>query len=167
MKSTGQSDKRHLTEVPGAQSYSRKTNSSSSNPEIPFNLRYLKVHHFVQNNPPLVSMLGHMNPDHVLPRRCSISFNITLPTIPWISKLSLSFKFPHHNPARISVLPIYATCPAHRIFLDLTFGIIFDGEYISRSSSLCGLLLLNGKIMTESTESPVETTLPGLSTYCR
>jgi hypothetical protein len=112
---------------------------------------------------PPISLQAHP-PTHVFFPKHNIES--TYPDIPWISKLSLSFTFPHHNPARISVLPLCTTSPAHRIFLDLTLGIIFDDEHISRSSSLCGLLLLNGKIMPENTQSPVETTLPGLSTYC-
>lgn len=67
MNSTGQSDKRRLTEVPGAGSYSWNADSSSANQQIFFTLRDPKVHHFVQNSPPFVCMLGQMNPDHNLP----------------------------------------------------------------------------------------------------
>jgi len=66
-----------------------------------------------------------------------IHFNIILPSMPWSSKWSLSFRFLHQNPL---LFPIHTTCPTHLIHLDLITRIVFGEQYNSWSPSLCTLL---------------------------
>ena len=69
-----------------------------------------------------------------------IHLNITLPSMPWSSKWSLSLRFTHQNPVYISPIPICDTCPAHLILLDLITWAIFGEGYISIGSSLRSFL---------------------------
>jgi hypothetical protein len=46
----------------------------------------------------------------------------------------------HQIPTRISPLPLRAVYPAHIIFLDLIFLIIYGEQYKLLSSSLCNFL---------------------------
>jgi len=67
-----------------------------------------------------------INTVHALPTQpFKIHFNIILPpTNPNSFKWSLSLRFPHFHPVRISPLPIRATCPTELILLDLISRII-------------------------------------------
>jgi hypothetical protein len=56
------------------------------------------------------------------------------------SKWSISIRSPHQNPVSTSPALMHATCPAHRILLDLITRIIPDKEIRSLSFSICSLL---------------------------
>ena len=79
----------------------------------------------------------------------NINFNIFFQFTLRYSKLSLSLRFPHQNPA-LPLLPnVCATCSAHLILLDLITR-KFGEQYRSQSSSRCSLL-----------HSPVPSSLSG------
>ena len=69
-----------------------------------------------------------------------IHLNITLLSKLGPPKWSLSFRFPHHNPVNISLLPLCAICPAHLILLYFITQTILGEEYRTFSSSLCSFL---------------------------
>jgi hypothetical protein len=88
-----------------------------------------KVHYCVHKSPPLVSVLSQINPVHTTPFYLSPSI-LLLSTHPRLGLSSgLSFWLPHQYPVCIPLLPIYATCPAHLILLDLIILIILVKEY--------------------------------------
>ena len=69
-----------------------------------------------------------------------IHFIIVLPSTPRSSRWSLSFRFPHQNPARASSLSHTCYMPAQLILLYLITPIIFGEQYRSLSSLLCSFL---------------------------
>jgi len=74
--------------------------------ENPRHLWNQKVHHRAHNSPPLVAILSQIYSLHdFLPYLVYVRSNIILPSTPSPSKLSLSFRFPYQNAARISLLP--------------------------------------------------------------
>ena len=106
--------------------------------EIPRILCSRKVHHRINNSPPSVRILSHINPVHASPSNfLKTHFNITLPS----SKGSLSTQVsPKKSLYAAHMSPLRATCPANPIHLDLITRIIFGEEYRSLSVSLCSFL---------------------------
>jgi hypothetical protein len=124
------------------QSPSWEVNQFSANQGIPRILWNPNVHYRFHKCPPPVPVLRQLYP--------SISPHPTS----WRSILILSshlqldlpsglvfLRFPHQNPAYVSPIPIRATCPAHRILVDLVTQTILCEEYGSLSLSLCNLKL--------------------------
>jgi hypothetical protein len=57
-----------------------------------------RVHHLVQNRPPLVPVLSYTSSVHATPSGfCKMRFNVILPSTPKSFKWRLSFGFSHHN----------------------------------------------------------------------
>jgi hypothetical protein len=91
--------------------------------------------------PPLVCILSQINPSHAPPFYfLKTYFNNLLPT-PRSSKWFSFVRFPHQNPACISLLPHTCHMPPspsdHVIFLDLVTQIIFNKGHKQLRSSLC------------------------------
>jgi len=71
-----------------------------------------------------------MGPFHTFPLCLFwIHLNIMLPSLPNCSKWCLSVRFLHQEPACISLLFHYTTCPTYPINLDLITDVMFVEEY--------------------------------------
>ena len=83
-------------------------------------------------------------------------FKVTLPSTPVFSKWYLSWAFRTKILYVTLLSPVNATCPAHRIVLELITRMVglCDAQYRSRYSSLCNLL-----------HSPVTSSLLGQNTF--
>ena len=89
---------------------------SSGSLEMSCILRDQKIDYYVHKSPPLVLVLSQMNPMHSIPSCClENNGNITLPSMPKSSMLSISFKPSHQNPVCTSPLPHmhHFPCPTH------------------------------------------------------
>jgi hypothetical protein len=85
-------------------------------------------------------ILSQSNPVHAPHPTSWRSILILSSHLCWVFRMFSFFKFPYHHPVCTSPLPIHATYPACLILLVLITQIIFDEEYSSLSSSLCGSL---------------------------
>ena len=94
-----------------------KCTSSSSNQETTRILCNLKVHYRICTRHPRFPILRQINPFHALPSCFNTHCNIVLPLTLGSCKCFLSFRSPHQNPVRISVLPIHVTRSTHLILL--------------------------------------------------
>jgi hypothetical protein len=95
--------------------YSEANNHSASQ-EIPHLSKNPNVHYRVQNSPPLVLILSHMNPVHTfLPYFPNIHYNIILSSSPKPSEWSTPLKFSGQNVVCVSYFShaCYISCPCH------------------------------------------------------
>ena len=113
----------------------------STSQEIPRILCNPNVHYQFYRCPPPAPILIHINPVHV-PHTHFLKINRNI-----ISHLRLgssSALFPSGFLTKILytslLFPIRATCPSHRILLDVITRTILGKEYRSLSSSLCSFL---------------------------
>jgi hypothetical protein len=122
------------------QTLSREATSCSCNQEIPVILWNPEVRYRIHNSPPLVPILSHTNPVHVLPSYlCKNYSRIILPSTPTSCKWSLPSVF-HQNPLCNHLLPIRAMCPAHLFRVYPITPRDARETYKSLSSALCSFL---------------------------
>ena len=106
----------HPGYLPMEQSSSWEANRFSASQEIPLAISKPKVHYRSHKCPPAVPILSQLNPVHAPTSHfLNIHFNIIHPSKPGSPKWSLSFRFPHQNPAYASPLPHtrYMPRPSH------------------------------------------------------
>jgi len=85
--------------------------------------------------PRCIPTVSQINPVYTIPSYFFDSnFNIIFPSTPSSSKQFISYRFLYENPIRTT--PLAPTCLGRLILCDLITRMIFDEEYISRSSSL-------------------------------
>jgi hypothetical protein len=142
------------------QSPSWEANRFSPGQEIPYILWNPKVYCCVYKCSPPVPTLSQINPVHapyptywrsilILSSHCRLGS----------SNWSLSLRFPKHNPACTSPLPIYATCPTYPILIDLITWAIFGEENKYLSSTLCSFLhSLSSLNVSDQVSHPYKTT---------
>ena len=123
------------------QSPSWEANWFAASQAIPRISRNPKVHYRTHKRPPLVSILGQLNPVHIpTSHLLEIHPNIIHPSTPRSPQWSPSLRFPHQDPLHPLSSPICATCPTHLILLEFITRTLLGEEYKSFSSSLCSLL---------------------------
>jgi len=102
------------------QSPSWEANSHWASQEIPRLIWNPKVNYRVHNSLLLVPTLSQIHSVHkTLPNFPKIHFNITFPSTPTSSELSLPFRFPTDILHTFLISPMRATRPAHHNLLDL------------------------------------------------
>ena len=80
-----------------------------------------EVHYRIHKCPPPVPILSQLDRLHTPTSYfMKIHFNITLLSMPWSPKWSLSLRFPHQNPVYVSPLPHTRYMPAHPIYIMTT-----------------------------------------------
>ena len=91
-----------------------EANLLSASQEIPSISWNPKVRYRIHKCPPPAPILSQVNPAHS-PIPLPEYLNIILPSTPWSSEWSLSFRFPHQNPVDTSSVPhtCYMRRPSH------------------------------------------------------
>jgi hypothetical protein len=118
------------------QSPSWEANRFSTSQEIPCILWNPKVHFRIHLYLSWARSIQSMPPSYFL----KIHLNVILSCTHGSSKWSLSFRFPHQNPAYTSPLIHMCYMPAHFILLDLITWTVLGEKYRSLSPSLYSFL---------------------------
>jgi hypothetical protein len=91
-----------------------------------------KVHCLVYKSPPLVPVLSHMHPFHILPSYfLKIHSNIIFTFTPRSYEWYFPFRFSTKILYAFLISPMHATCPTHLVLLDWITLIIFGKVHIS------------------------------------